>query len=339
MNVIIDTNILYQDHRLMSTKSKALLDYLKKTDSKLYIPEVVRQEMIAKLRRTLTDLSKKHSSLTGEITRWSSKVRNNKDLNLDIDNEIADYEEYINELTSGQLVRILPYDDSYLDEVVKRLCERKKPASEKRKEFRDVIIWLSIKDTLRNFKKHPSNKKQKFVFISDNKAEFGCKETDALHPDLLTELSEEKLKLKYFCSVDDFIKQYKSKIDYIDSKWVMEALKAINLRQLVEKYILSIAPLGKWDLITTNSWIYGYPEEIKFKFKKLEDFYLYELENGDLFLHTSCLGEVSGELQTFEFTLDNEFTDKVLIEFEGRIHNHKLSSLDIVNLNFEGDIW
>ena len=53
MNVVFDSNIFRQDMGLRSNRVTVLLDYLRRTESRLVIPQVVWEELLANYERLL----------------------------------------------------------------------------------------------------------------------------------------------------------------------------------------------------------------------------------------------------------------------------------------------
>src|SRR4051794_31011923 len=55
MDVTLDTNILRQDLRLKSSATRALMDYLHRTNSKILLPQIVYEEIAAIYKRDLVN--------------------------------------------------------------------------------------------------------------------------------------------------------------------------------------------------------------------------------------------------------------------------------------------
>jgi predicted nucleic acid-binding protein len=318
MDIIIDSNILYKDPRLVSPKSQALLDYARKTKSHVVIPTIVRQEVIANMRRELTESLNQADNLMRRIDHWRFEKGSSLQKNIDVDFEIDLYEKYIDDLIHGGVLLELPYKDEFLSQVVERLANRTKPASEKGEEFRDVVLWLSLKEYSRASDKE-------IIFISEDK-HFYDVGSNYLHPQLATELQDEGLKVKYLGSIDEFISQHSSKIDYINREWIESALRAANFERLATRKIESLQRLWSY-----YPFIEGYvPTGLvlaDFRFSKVKDYYVYELENDELFLHATCHGGVSVDIGVENGRDTIEVYSGVLVDAECKVRDQAIVDL------------
>ena len=138
MDIIIDTNILRQDHLLRSQKFQVVFDYLQKTSSHLIIPIVVRDEMIAIFRRQLTELLNQAKGMATRMDEWCCDNGPRADFHLDIEKEVSAYESFFEKLTHGGGALELPHRNDFMGEVIHRQINRIRPSSEKGEEFRDV---------------------------------------------------------------------------------------------------------------------------------------------------------------------------------------------------------
>jgi hypothetical protein len=327
MDIIIDTNILRQDHLLRSAKSQAVLDYLKKTNSYLVIPTVVKEEMIGIFRRTLVELSNQLNKNVERIDSWCYGDTARTEINLDIEKEMSTYKTFMEGFTHGGGGLELPYDGKFMSEVIKRLVGRLKPASDKGEEFRDVVVWLSIKEFLKDTKKEA-------VFISKDVNHFADKDSKGLHPDLVAELAKDNLKLKYYSSVDDFIRQHSSKLEFVNSRWLKQLLLQGDIENMAAKYIEQ-HPSRYWNTSAAlEGYLYALVWQASFRLAGIVNFYVYEMGAGDLFLHASCRGNAFATLQ-MEATRDLiEVADEVILEVEGKVSNRKLEALEVVGRRF-----
>jgi hypothetical protein len=319
MDIIIDANVLYKDPQLVSPKSQALLDYARKTKSHLVIPTVVRQEVVANMRRELTESLNQAENLMRKIDHWRFEKGSSLEINIDVDFEISLYEKHMDELIHGGVLVELPYRDEFLSQVVERLANRTKPASEKGEGFRDVLLWLSLKEYSRASDKE-------VIFISEDKHHFADSGSNHLHPQLAAELQDEGLKVRYLGSIDEFISQHSSKIDYIKREWVESALRAANFERLATRKIEGIERL--W---YHYPFIEGYvPTGLvlaDFRLSKVKDYYVYELENDELFLHATCHGGVSVDIGVENGRDTIEVYSGVLVDAECKVRDQAIVEL------------
>lgn len=329
MDIIVDTNILRQDRWLKSPKFQAIFDYLKKTKSHLIIPTIVKQEIISLFRRDLTDLYEQVKNKTRKINdiRYSDIPK--IEVYLDINKEASIYESFLNKLIRSTVALEIPYDNEFLGDVIRRLVDRIKPASDKGEEFQDIIIWLSIKKFLKETKREA-------ILISQNTKEFAAKDSKELHPDLGTELEKDNLKLKYYCSMDDFISEHKSKIDYIDDKWILTALHQVSFKNIVSTHIKHNIEFWQ-NYANIEGLVLTGDIFVDFVLIDVENYYLYEIEGGDLFIHISCLGTILVELQVEHRKEYKTVYEEIFVEAQGKIHQQNLKSLTIDWWGFTDD--
>ncbi len=131
MDIIVDTNILRQDHFMRSPKLQAVSAYLNKTRSHLIIPTIVKDEMIAIFRRTLVERYDKLKNQSSLIDEWCYDNTPRTEIRLDINEEVSTYESFLLNFLEGGGGLELPYQDRFLGDVVrslnnKRLYNRKR---------------------------------------------------------------------------------------------------------------------------------------------------------------------------------------------------------------------
>ena len=333
MDIIIDTNILRQDHLLRSSKFQVVLDYLQKTNSHLVIPTVVKDEMIAIFRRQLIELFDEARNKATKIDRWCFDDTPRTDFHLDIDREVATYTSFLNELTHGGGALELPHQDNFLGEIIRRQINRIKPASDKGEEFRDIVIWLGIKEFLKQSKRAA-------VFISQNIKQFAARDSKELHPDLAAELSAENLDLRYFCSLDEFIQQHSSRVDFITEEWIKQNIPQADIENVSSRIIEGSE--RSWQRYADRKGVdwTGYVGVIGFIDVGLNEFYVYELSGDDFYLHASYYGELEVAIELEEsHTLSRRIeieamTIEVLLEIECKVHNRKIEDLKLESWDF-----
>jgi len=333
MDIIIDTNILRQDHLLRSHRFQVVLDYLQKTNSHLIIPTVVKDEMIAIFRRQLIELFKEARDKAEKIDNWCYDNTPRTDFHLDIDKEVSTYESFLNNLTHGGGALELPHKDDFLNEVIHRQINRIKPASDKGDESRDIVIWLSIKEFLKQSQREA-------VFISQNIKQFAASGPRELHPDLAAELSAENLDLRYFRSLDEFIQQHSSRVDFITEEWIKQNISQADIENVSSRIIEGSE--RSWQRYADRKGVdwTGYIGFIGFIDIGLNEFYVYELSGDDFYLHASYYGEVEVEIEleeshTLSRRIEVEVVDvEVFLEIECKVHNRKIEDLKLESWDF-----
>lgn len=308
------------------------MNYLKKTHSHLVIPTIVKEEMIANYTRHLRELVSQINNKSAELDRWCLGNGSKTKININIADEASRYQTFLEELKQNNLSIDLPYQDHFLNEVIQRLIHRKKPASDKGEEFRDVLIWISIKDYLQEIGKEA-------IFISGDN-HFSLRDSVELHKDLYNELHNEGLNLKFFKSVEQFIEEQSSKVDFITEDWIKQV---ITLELYEDKFAEEIENSeGMWQRYFDRKdidWT-GYIAVVGFWDLELESFYVYELETDDFYLHVSFYVSIEFESEymethapsgTADIRIDNT---EIGLDIEARIHNKEIQELKLEDWDF-----
>jgi hypothetical protein len=319
MDIIIDTNIIKKENFLRSKKFTTLIDYLRKTKSRIILPQIVKEESISLYKK---DVSSALTVTKNKIEELSRTCHNPVEIDLDIDiaKEVDSYIAHIQELSDKKLLYEIPYYNDFLPEIVHRMINRKKPCSQKGEEFRDVILWLNVKKLLKE--------KKSVAFISNNTNEFASsKDNPDLHPDLRAELIEENLELKYYLDINDFLKKHAERIDYITEQWVNEKLSKIDLNSLIEHYFIVndsfLIRRAEWK--KENSCIDAFPTILSVD---LDDFYVYEMTNGEIYLNLILYLDLEIEAE-FEDIGTQLFYEDTYVELSVKVINRELTELEV----------
>jgi hypothetical protein len=293
MNVILDTNILRQDFSLKSNKFEALVAYLRKTDSHLVLPEVVILEAENLFRRELQLQLSKAKAVSDKLALIAFLETTAIKYSCDQDAEIKQYRALLELPRKYFKTEILPIVPDHMKETISRLIEGRKPASVGGKEFRDVAIWLSVKDYL------VKKKSQSMAFISANTREFANDNASGLAPVLQSEISSAGLSLLFYSSIEDFLKQQASKIDFITQNWLEKnvpedtiydlALDAVQSREnRFERYAHRKTDDFSGDISIQNIS------------PTIDDFFVYDMHTDGIYLNLTYYAEVELEIGTTE---------------------------------------
>ncbi|KJD43602.1 PIN domain-containing protein [Paenibacillus terrae] len=203
MNIFLDTTVLYRDPFLSQNLGSGLVKAARNRELRIYISEVVLEEAkrhylrkvetpIVQLRKAIKDYNS--VSLLPEIPIVLPEL-----------NEVAErFEAYYNELMMSNIVKIVPYDNNLLPELVHRSINRIKPFTDKKQEFRDGIIWLSYARLAE------TEDLTNCFFITNNTSDyFSGKRGGELHPDL----KKDSKRFSLFKSLESlmFTDMYKEK--------------------------------------------------------------------------------------------------------------------------------
>lgn len=297
MNVILDTNIFREDFMMASSKFKILFDYLKKTNSKIILPKIVYEEIAAVYERELNNRLQALQKAQGLLQR-ALIVSDLQEPKISINEEVKYYLDFLKvklELTDNDMI---PYKDNYLSEIVYRATHRIKPCSETGEEFRDALLWLTTLDVAN------TSEQKMIVFISNNIKQFASV-NDHLHPSLLNESESKGLKIRFYSSLINFIKDHASKIDYITDEWLASVL---SLDKVNERLVDMLEKHGESELLEwacrQGKDTTGYVNPLSSSIY-IDDFYVYEMIDGSLYVQASLSGEIE-----VEFKLEEEVEDR-----------------------------
>lgn len=166
MNVILDTNIFVQDFLMNSASFSLLLDYLKKTGSRILMPLIVYQELGEVYGSKLSTRLEAYEGARKLLERSLTDVQI-PSLEIDIPSEVEKYLEFVKKRLKVRDKDIVPFREHYLDDLVTRAITRRKPFSEKGEEFRDALLWLTVLDMAREAEE------ETLAFISNDAKAFG----------------------------------------------------------------------------------------------------------------------------------------------------------------------
>jgi hypothetical protein len=202
MDVILDSNRYLSDTKMAGAKFQSLFAYLHKTAGSIVIPRIVRDEVLARHEDKLR-LEYKDAVANLKVLRRRVFGLSLPELpTLDLPKELRLLEERLQNPSPGINSSLLPdYSDVNVEEVARRGILRKKPANDKGEELRDVMVWLGV---VAYAKKHG----KEVGFITDDPAFRRQRIDSELDPDLMEELSREKITVHFAVGIDDFVKAH-----------------------------------------------------------------------------------------------------------------------------------
>lgn len=288
MNVVLDTNIFIGNLNMESNNFNILFDYLRKTNSTIFLPRIVYQEVKAVYERKLAEKFNKFQSSKKALEKLLL-IENIEMINFNLENKVEEYIDYLLDKINVDKSDIVPYKPIYLEEIVKRATERKRPFTNKGEEFRDGLLWLTILDIAKRLEE------QELIFISRNTKEFADKQQ--LHPDLIKETITNKVKINYYNSLKHFIKNHASNIEYITHKWIE---KQINNYNINDKMLDILDTKAYDDLLNWMEWkdykLNGYLKPLSVDVS-VYDFFVYEMTDETIYVEANLAGEVEMEAE------------------------------------------
>jgi len=315
MNIVLDTNIIRHNLLMNSEEFNVLFDYLKKTASKIKMPEIVYKELLALYERELKFRYNQYNRHKGSL--GSILINESIDsYELDTDKKIREYNAYLDKkIGLSKYNKIVPLKDEYFKDVVERAVNRIKPCSEGGRGFRDSLIWLSVLDIAKE------TEEKIIIFISNNTKDFAS-DNNTLHEYLLKETKKNKVSIKYYSSIAEFIKDHAVTIDFITSDWLNSVVNVEKINDEVLKYL----ELYEEDRIlerTENDLepgerVTGYANPLSCNLG-IDDFYIYEKTDGSLYVSVDYYGEIEAEVEIEkEVEVEDEDVDYEYSPIDGK---------------------
>ncbi|HEY1659943.1 MAG TPA: PIN domain-containing protein [Candidatus Sulfotelmatobacter sp.] len=199
MDVALDANEFLSDPRMQSVRFQTLLSYLRKTQSRLLIPKIVFDEVVARYPERISGPYSKAANDVKILRSLLIATRVPEITELEIGKEVSALKRKLRKPSPYVRALVLSnFSDVSMEEVARRGIERTPPANPKGEELRDVMIWLMVLG-------HAKRSGRDVAFISHDEH---FRENDDLHPKLRGDLEEGKVKLHFYKGIDDFIKAH-----------------------------------------------------------------------------------------------------------------------------------
>jgi len=248
MDVILDTNIFLKDPAFKRNHFGELFAYLRRTDSCLVIPTVVREELQQRYRERLS------REINAARSSWSSvKALVSLDYTdaafVDIDKEVQLLGERLKHPAKGVRDSIfLNSEFVNIDELVERGIKRRKPADQNGEQLRDVLVWLFVVD-------YASRKGCEIAFLSEDLDFRVSKDHHELHPDLCAEVSAKNLSLSFHTAVSRFVTTHALKKTPLDGPWWSQIVPVKGIEDEVIKLLPKSEQIrGSLDQIVIESF-------------------------------------------------------------------------------------
>ncbi len=276
MHIILDSNIYAADYRMNGVAFQSLFEYMRRTESRLVLPRVVREEVVIDYGRRLKTGAKAFEDACRKYHH------------LDLESDVLHFQKPDGKSAMIQLRRKLmkPADGvapiyfdeitgDFLQEAFMRGIHRTRPANDNGEELRDVILWLW---TLA----YSDKAETEVVFVS---GDGGFWADDAIHPDIDRDLKTKNGKLHIYRSIQDFLKAHAPTPIEVTDKWAQTHFEIQSIeRELIDRAARELSRATR-DMISALS---------------IKEF---EVKTGKLY-------EVSGDAQFAE--LDLQLTFKFL---------------------------
>lgn len=310
MDVILDSNIFRSDLPLKSKEIEVLIDYLYKSKSSLLMPKIILEEIRHLYRRQLIDNINKYRSICrnirGIIFDINTKIETTE---IDIEEQVENYINFVKRKFNITNEKIIDYKPEYLNEVVARATQRKKPCGTDGQGFRDTILWLTILDCAK------SDNNWQIVFISSNTEDFANKETSSLHEDLLNDIQKSGIDVYYYKEISNFLEKHQSNVEYISEDWMLNELRKVKFEDHMKTFFnKEDNKIYNWyeRNISEGKERTNYFNVYEFYLNSIGTYSVFELTDGKVIITTELACEMQIE---FEFTtLKNK--DKYVYRYE-----------------------
>lgn len=216
MKVLLDSNIIISDFNFKNPSSQILLENAKREKIQVYIPQIVKDEVKNKFRERINSIK---SSIDKEFAVLNKISNQQYDSNITqkiVEYEVVRYDAFLNQLIDEFHFIVIPYPSTSHKVIAARAIAKTKPFKSSGVGYRDCLIWENIKTLLTKDKKILIL--PELFFLTANSKDFATTEGHELHPDLVSELTEEGYHL-------ESIQLFSTLNEYIDK------LVKINLEQ------------------------------------------------------------------------------------------------------------
>ena len=248
MNIFVDTCILLKDPFFQKGTNKELIELVNKMKIKIFISNIVIQELEKNYREIIQKFNKQLSNIIEDGMDYHFVDCPVKEIDEEL--SVKNLQEFYNNLMGNGLLTILDYDNNFLPEVISRSFKKLRPFSGNKKEYNDTLIWLTYSRYAETLDL------QDCILLSDNVSDFG--EQDKTDPDnfvIHPDLQKDSNRFKIYRSTNELfreeIKKLQSKsLEFskwlssqpIDNDYVFNLLKKnfeINIQNKVTGYLES----------------------------------------------------------------------------------------------------
>jgi len=256
MNVLIDTNIYYEDLTLSKPEFDAILTYLNRTEGALLMPEVIKKELKKHVkRRALQDYSRLRSTIASKLGLINDEITE--------DVISAELQNRLDKKLSRIEIKVLTHEHIKVDNLLFRSLEEIPPFQASDKGLRDSMIWLCLLEFLKN------NPSESVALITKNTQDFG---NVNLKEELERELKEIECEGRFiYCSsLGDFLSEYDKPPAYINEDFITDAV-ADTMDMMGTK-------IAKQDIsfeVNSSTISYDEIESVKYSSFELAQYYVY----------------------------------------------------------------
>jgi hypothetical protein len=212
------------------------------------------------------------------------------DINPDV--EVKRYREFLMARLNFTEESVVAYRDEYLRVVVMRAINRVRPCSEKGEEIRDAILWLTVMDIARG------DGDYRAVFISRNTKQF-ADENNELHQTLREEAEREGLEIKYYFELGKFLSAHAATVNYVTKDWLLKHVSLDGIKSEMLEWVGAEGHDRLLDWAVQQCYQTTGHLSVKGADIKLDNFYVYEMTNGEFKIEVVYAGSLQVEFELF----------------------------------------
>jgi hypothetical protein len=334
MDILIDTNAVLATG-IESQAFRSLKNYLRTTRSTLLIPAVVIEELCAKNRIAIEQLSSTLRKAYKEMHHLFPHVKAKPPV-LKAARAMDLYRQRITALSDQ--TRILENKREDLRELIRRLANRIPPASQKGEEARDVLIWLTVLRVVR---------KRHIAFIT---ADNHFTPSGALSPELLTDLGNFRDNLEVFPGINEFLHKHHSRSSFIDKGWIEGRLGKGQIDKAIEEFI-DLHPDMFMRKIEAKGEPSGYISLIQVVQYDIEDFFVSDVDVNELYVSVIIWAELEVEVEVEYYGREGRWTfretrtgstieciyPEVRAQVQLRVVGNDVMALDVASLELSSE--
>ncbi len=229
IEIFLDTNIIINEGFFRFPFIDGALKRICFLGNKVLIPEIVIDETKGNFALHLAKQLKEHKQTHKKL----GKLINVDNLDIILDDEINNYNSFLDRFLNRDGIEILAYPENSIKEIVTKSYEAKKPFNSDNKGYKDYVIWQTIK----KYCEDNRGIAERF-FITDNKKDF-CKTVDGistLHPDLVASFDNIRGVPEVILSFRDFFDmKINPSLTTVNSK----DIPPLNIKEIIENIFLN----------------------------------------------------------------------------------------------------
>lgn len=231
MDVILDSNVILEDPAFVRAQFGELFSYLRRTNSRMVIPTTVRDEVETRFQEKLSEYLAEARSAWEHVRKLSGGSYSSLPL-VDVSGAVNSLRSRMQHPSRDVPESLFPrLGEIDFDEVVRRGIERRRPASAKGEELRDVIVWLQVK-------RYASEKGSGIGFVTRDLGFRISKDEQALHPNLAAELADAGLSVSFHPDIGGFLRAHALTEHPVTEAWLSEFLRIADLRRVATGMLL-----------------------------------------------------------------------------------------------------